>query len=47
MYQPYCRKKKPSMSIIFFIFQKSRQEISICDREIVEKFAPIAIEPVF
>lgn len=28
-------------------FQKSRQEIVICDREIVEKFVPIAIEPVF
>ena len=41
-----AEKKKPSMSIIFF-FQKSRQEIFICDREIVEKFAPIAIEPVF
>ena len=39
-------KKKAEYEYNIF-FQKSRQEISICNREIVEKFAPIAIEPVF
>lgn len=39
-------KKKAEHEYNIF-FQKSRQEISICNREIVEKFAPIAIEPVF